>query len=88
MKAKKKSSITIKLIITAILGALSISYIMYKPPVSQISSYKKQPMPKPYSYNKSSNSSDNSSESSKDSDAISLMGKNGRYDEAVIGGSK
>ena len=83
----KKSNLTVKLIITAILGALGISYIMYKPPVSQVSSYQKQSMPKPYRYKKdsSSKSSSSSSVSEADSDAISLTGKKGSYDSHRIG---
>ena len=89
MKAKKKSdstSIAIKLIITAILGALSITYILYKPPTSEITSYKKQSMPKPYSYSKDNDSSSFSAESAADDDAISLTGKKGSYDQQIIGG--
>ncbi len=82
-------SLTIKVVITGALGALGIMYIMAKPPVSEIRSYQKQAMPKPYSFGNRrsgggyrSNSSDNTAA---DSDAISLTGKSGRYSEHTIG---
>jgi len=87
MKNKKSnSSLTIKLVVTAVLGALGITYIMYKPPVAEINSYQKQSMPKPYKYKKNK-SSFTSSENGNggDSDAISLTGKKGGYDQHVIG---
>jgi hypothetical protein len=87
MKTKKtSSSITIKLIITAILGGLGITYIMYKPPVSEVSSYQKQRdnVPKPYRYKKDKNSFSSSAKES-DSDAISLTGKKGSFGEHRIG---
>ncbi len=85
MKNKKStSSLTAKLIVTAVLGALGITYIMYKPPVAEINSYQKQKMAKPYKYSRNKTSS-SSSEAASDSDAISLTGKTGGYDQHVIG---
>ena len=87
MKQKKdSSSITIKLIITAILGGLGITYILYKPPVSEVSSYQKQRdnVPKPYRYKKNKSSSSSSVRES-ESDAISLTGKKGSFGEHRIG---
>lgn len=83
-KKKSNSSITTKLIITTILGALSISYIMYKPPTSEVSNYQKKNMPKPYRYKKNNNSFF-SSEKDSESDSISLTGKKGSYSEHRIG---
>ena len=77
----------IKLIITALLGGLGIFYILKKPPTAEINSYKKQSMPKPYRYKKNDNRI-YSSENSSDSDAISLTGKKGSYDEHLIGRDK
>ena len=83
----KSSSLTNKLIITVILGILGITYILYKPPKSQITSYQKQSMPKPY-YTKESSDNNTSSENAGDSDAVSLMGKKGSYEETTIGKKK
>jgi len=86
MKSKKNNSPLIaKLIITAILGALGITYIMYKPPVAEINSYQKQSMAKPYKYKKNKSSFSSSEKNDADSDAISLTGKKGGYDQHVIG---
>ena len=84
---KKSTLLTIKVVITGILGALGIMYIMAKPPVSEIRSYQKQAMPKPYSFGNSRGGgrggykSSSSNSSAADSDAISLTGKTGRYNE-------
>lgn len=83
----KSSSLTIKLIITSILSAMGIAYILYKPPTAEINSYQKQSMPKPY-YKKESSNSSSSSEKSGNGDAISLTGKKGSYNEHRIGKSK
>lgn len=88
MKINKTSSLTIKLIITAILGALGIMYILEKPPTSEINSYQKQGSPKYYRDKNNDNSSLFSSENSNDNDAISLTGKKGGYDQHVIGSDK
>ena len=83
---KKNTSLTIKLIITCILGVLGIIYIMAKPPVGEISVYKKEPMAKPYSFSKNAkNSKSSNTGAAGDSDAISLTGKAGKYDESRIG---
>ena len=76
-------SITIKLIITMILAIAGILYILEKSPVSEISNYEKTEMPKP-AY-RSSSGSYSSRASEKDSDAVSLTGESGRYDEVRIG---
>ena len=97
MKKKKKqssNSLTIKLIITAVLGALGVMYIMEKPPTAEIRSYQKEKMAKPYRSSSSSSSRSTSSFSTSgsntdaDSDAISLTGKSGRYSEHSIGKSE
>ena len=83
----KNASLTIKIVITVILGVLGIMYIMAKPPVSEVRSYQKQAMPKHF-FSKGSSSrykSDSSNDSASDSDAISLTGKTGRYSEHTIG---
>jgi len=70
------------------LGILGIIYILANPPTAEINNYQKQSTPKPY-LNK--NNHDNGSAAAKNaasSDAISLTGKKGRYDEHLIGGSK
>jgi len=82
----KNASLTIKVVIVGILGALGIMYIMAKPPVSEVRSYQKQAMQKP-SYGKSSSSSlkSGSDSNTADSDAISITGKAGRFNEHRIG---
>ena len=85
---KKSMPLTIKVIITGILGALGIMYIMAKPPVSEIRNYQKRAMPKPYSFGNSRESaykSSSSSNSAADSDAISITGKAGRFNEHLTG---
>lgn len=87
MKTKRNNqSIIIKLVITALLGSMGIAYILKKPPTSEIKSYQKQAMPKPYRSGKNSN--DNgiySSGSDSDSDAISLTGSKGSFDQHKVG---
>lgn len=81
---KKQLSISIKLAILAILSALGIFYILEKPPVDRVNNYQKQSVPKPFIR---STNSDYSSRNSVDSesDAVSLTGKSGSYDEARVG---
>jgi hypothetical protein len=84
----KNISLTVKVVITGILGALGIMYIMAKPPVSEVRSYQKQEMAKPFSFGSSRSSKvykSDASSSAADSDAVSLMGKTGRYSEHTIG---
>lgn len=88
MKSKNNNSIIIKLVITAILGSMGIAYILYKPPVSEINSYQKKSMPKPYRFKSDSDSNSYSSESEADDDAISLTGSKGGYDAHLIGKDK
>ncbi|MCW9012235.1 MAG: hypothetical protein OQL06_00515 [Gammaproteobacteria bacterium] len=86
----RKLPITIKVVITALLGIIGIVYILNKSPVSEVDNYQKQDMPKPYKYkakqgffsNKPSSSID---ANNGDNDDISLMGKSGRYDDVRIG---
>lgn len=83
---KKQLSITIKLVILAVLATIGIMYVLEKSPVSEVSNYQKQEMPKPY---RGSSSSDYFSRQSStaDSDAVSLTGQSGAYDEVRIGGT-
>ena len=84
---KKSHAITIQLVILSILAALGILYILDTSPVQKVENYQKQEMPKPY-VRRTENSffSPNKSNTS-DSDAVSLMGESGKYDEVRIGRS-
>jgi hypothetical protein len=86
MKAPKKNSSRLKLILAVIIGIIAIAYIIVNPPTAKINSIQKQSTHTPYRYNNANEAS--SSKDSADSDAISLTGKKGRYDEHLIGGSK
>lgn len=82
---KKQTVITIQVAVFTVLAVLGIMYILEKSPVDEVSNYKKEAMPKPYK--RSSNSDYFSSKSSQsDSDAVSLTGQSGAYDEVRIGG--
>ena len=82
---KKQLSLSIKIAIFTLLAVMGIVYILEKSPVDEVSNYKKEAMPKPYK--RSSNSDYFSSKSAdSDSDAVSLTGKSGAYDEVRIGG--
>lgn len=84
MAVKKQLPTSIKLAILAILAALGIFYILEKPPVDGVNNYQKQSMPKPFIQSRGSDYSSRKSTDS-DSDAVSLTGKSGSYDEARIG---
>ena len=82
---KKHLSITIKLVILALLAVVGILYILEKSPVDEVSNYQKEEMPKPYVRSKSSDFfSSKSSET--ENDGVSLTGESGAYDEVRIGG--
>ena len=80
---KKNLSITIKLIITTVLAIIGIMYILEKNPLDEVSDYKKEAMPKPYSSSRSD--SFFSSNSSSESSSLSITGDTGAYDEVRIG---
>lgn len=81
----KPVSITIKLVIFAALATLGIMYILEKSPVSEVSNYKKEEVKRTYSSGGSSNFF--SSQPDADSDAVSITGSSGHYDEVRIGSS-
>ena len=87
MKPSKKSntSLIIQLLILVFIAIIGIMYIVDETPVSSLEHYDKQPMVTPFgSSDKDSfffpKGNDNS-----DGDDISLSGKKGRYEEALIG---
>lgn len=80
----KPISITIKLTVLALLATLGIIYILEKPPVSEVSNYRKEESRKPYSR---TSSNFFSSQPSADGDAVSITGGSGAYDEVRIGGT-
>ena len=82
---KKQLSLSIKIAILAILAVMGISYILEKSPVDEVSNYKKEKMPKPYVRSRD-NDYFSSKSSDTDSDAVSLTGQSGAYDEVRIGG--
>ncbi len=83
---KKRLSLTIKLVVLAILAIIGILYILEKSPISEVTHYQKREMPKTY---RSPSKGDYFSRSptKSDSDAVSLTGKSGAYDEVRIGGT-
>lgn len=87
MKASKKNkaSLIIQLIILVIIAIIGILYILEETPVDNLNQYDKQPMVTPFG----SSSGDSFFRPRRDDDSsgddVSLSGKKGRYDEALIG---
>lgn len=84
---KKSLTITIQVVIFAIIATLGIIYILNKSPVEDLGDYEKEEMARP---NKSKSFVDqffNSKSSNTDDDDVSLTGGSGRYDEVRIGKS-
>ena len=84
---KKSLTITVQVVIFAIIATMGIIYILNKSPVEDLGEYEKEEMARP---NKSKSFVDqffNSKSSDSDEDDISLTGGSGRYDEVRIGKS-
>lgn len=84
---KKSLTITIQVVIFAIIATLGIIYILNKSPVEDLGDYEKEEMARP---NKAKSFVDqffNSKSSNTEDDDISLTGGSGRYDEVRIGKS-
>lgn len=83
---KYNSSLIIQLIILVIIAIIGILYILEEAPVASLNLNDKQHMVTPFG---SSSSGDSlflpKSDDDGDGDDVSLSGKKGRYDEALIG---
>jgi hypothetical protein len=84
---KKSLAISIQLAILSILAVLGIIYILNTSPVEKVENYQKQEMPKPYVRRTDNSFFSPSKSNTNDSDAVSLMGTSGKYDEVRIGRS-
>ena len=80
---KKSLSITIRLVVLAILATLGIVYIVHKPPMESVRNYQKEDMPRPYVLSKSNSFFSSDEETA--SDSISITNRSGAYDEVRIG---
>jgi len=82
---KIKPSVLIQLIVLVIIAIMGILYIIEESPVESLERHDRQPMVTPFGSTSGDSYFSPKRSDSSDGDDVSLSGKKGRYDEALIG---